>query len=179
MGEGDVPPHHRDLSSFPHLQDINFDRYDADVPMIICAAHADAWITMEVKRGPALAPFAFKSEFGWTIAGRSGRRSSDAVSVGALSTDDLRLQEDFQKIFYHNFAVMSEEEMGNSKENKDMIAQLMETIYFDKVVGKYFVGLPWRYPRDKMTQILRTKDSRGMAMKRLRSMIPRMQRDPA
>ena len=43
-GEGDVPPHRRDLSSFPHLQDVSFDRYDADVSMIICAAHADTWI---------------------------------------------------------------------------------------------------------------------------------------
>ena len=111
--------------------------------MIICAAHADAWIAKEVRRGPNLAPFAFKSEFGWTIAGRSGRRSSDVISVGALSMDDLRLQECFQKIFYHDFAVMFEEEIGESKENKDMIAQLMETIYFDEVVGKYFVRLPW------------------------------------
>ena len=71
--EGDVPPYRRDLSSFPHLQDVNFDRYDADVSMIICAAHADAWIATEVRRGPTSAPFAFKSDFGWTIAGRSGR----------------------------------------------------------------------------------------------------------
>ena len=178
-GEGDVPPHRRDLSSFPHLRDVEFDKFDADVSMIICAAHADAWIPTDVRRGPATAPFAFKSDFGWTIAGRSGRRSSDVISVGALSTDDLRLQECFQRIFYHDFAVVSEEELGDSKENKDMIAQLMETIYFDEVVGKYFVGLPWRYPRETMTQILRTKNSRGMAMKRLRNMIPRMQRDPA
>ena len=41
-GEGDVPPHRRDLSSFPYLQDVDFDSYDADVAMIICAAHADA-----------------------------------------------------------------------------------------------------------------------------------------
>ena len=142
-GEGDVPPHRRDLSFYPHLRDVEFDKFDADVAMIICAAHADAWIPTDVRRGPATAPFAFKSEFGWTIAGRSGRRSSDVISVGALSTDDLRLQECFQKIFYHDFAVVSEEELGDSKENKDMIAQLMEMIYFDEVVGKYFVGLPW------------------------------------
>ena len=82
----------------------------------------------------------------------------DVISVGALSTDDSKLQECFQKIFYHDFAVVSEEELGDSKENKDMIAQLMETIYFDEVVGKYFVGLPWRYPRETITQILRTKN---------------------
>ena len=103
----------------------------------------------------------------------------DVISVGALSTDDSKLQECFVKIFYHDFAVVLEEELGDSKENKDMIAQLMETIYFDEVVGKYFVGLPWRYPRKTMTQILRMKNSRGMAMKRLRNMIPCMQRDPA
>ena len=41
-GEGDVPPHRRDLSSYPHLRDVEFDKFDADVSMIICAAHADA-----------------------------------------------------------------------------------------------------------------------------------------
>ena len=142
MGEGDIPPHSRDLSSFPHLQGVNFDCYDADIAMIICATLADAWITTEVRRGPISAPFAFKLEFGWTIAERSGRRRSNAISINAFSTDDLRLQEDFQKISYHDFAIVAEEEMGDSKENKDMIAQLMEMIYFAKVVGKYFVRLP-------------------------------------
>ena len=70
-------------------------------------------------------------------------RDPDAASIGALSTDNLRLQESFQKIFYYDFAVVSEEEMGDSKENKDMVAQLMETIYVDKAVGEYFIGLPW------------------------------------
>ena len=126
MGKGDVPPHHHELSSFPHLQGVNFDRYDADVAMIICVAHTDAWIATEVRRGPISAPFAFKLEFGWRSAGRSGWRSSDAISINALSTGDLRLQEDSQKIFYHKFAIVSEEEMGDSKENKDMIAQLMQ-----------------------------------------------------
>ena len=90
-GESDVPPHRRDLSSFPHLQGVSFDRYDADVSMIICAAHADAWIAGEVRRGPTSAPFAFKSDFGWTLAGRSGRGGSDAISVNAISTSDSTL----------------------------------------------------------------------------------------
>ena len=59
-GEGDVPPHRRDLSSFPHLQDVNFDCYNADVSMIICAAHTDAWIATEVKRGPISVAICFQ-----------------------------------------------------------------------------------------------------------------------
>ena len=89
-GESDVPPCRRDLSSYPHLQGVDFDRHDADVSMIICAAHADAWIAKEVRKGPASTPIAFKSDFGWTLTGRGGRGGADVISVNAVSTSGSR-----------------------------------------------------------------------------------------
>ena len=69
--------------------------------------------------------------------------------------------------------------MGESKENRDAIAQIAKSTYFDKLLQKYVVGLPWRLPWEEITRIFNKVDSRGMALRRLRSMIPHMKKGPA
>ena len=61
--------------------------------------------------------------------------------------------------------------------NRKTIRFLEESIRFDKEKGMYHVGLPWRYGREKTAEILNAVDSKSMAVKRLRSLVPRLRRD--
>ena len=179
-GENDVPPFRRDLSKCHHLSDVKFDEVDEPVEMISGAAHFASWIPTEVRRGSSDEGIvAIKCQFGWTIAGRLGRGSPDNVSITAISMDNEILRRSLERIFYHDFAIVSEEELGESKEHREAIEQLAKTIRFDEEVKKYFVGLPWKIPRDEVTKIFNNLKSRDMAMNRLKGMIPRLKRDPA
>ena len=176
--EYDLPPHQRDLSAFHHLRDVSFPQIDAEITVIIGAAHTTAWTPTEVRRGKKDELIASNSSFGWYVSGKMGKRQSDAITLNAIATDNVNLKEDLDRIFYHDFPIVSEEEIGESRENHEAIQQLADSIRFDEKTGKYFVGLPWHFPRDQIAAILRGLDSRQMAMRRLKSMIPKFRRDP-
>ena len=101
------------------------------------------------------------------------------IAYQSTIVDNAVLHQDLEKIFYHDFATVSEEEMGESQENKDAIAQLMASIRFDNEKGKYRIGLPWKYGRQVAIETLNVLNSRQMALNRLTGMIPRFQRDEA
>ena len=47
-GDGDVNPAHRNVSRYPHLADLPFEDFDAELEMIIGIAHIGAWIGGDV-----------------------------------------------------------------------------------------------------------------------------------
>ena len=177
-GSSDIPPVDRDCSKFPHLADVVFERTAGSVDMIIGATHAEAWLGGECRMGAVGEPVAVKTLLGWTLVGTWSRQSRGDVAINFLSAEDSILHRDFQRLFMHDFGVVSEEELGESSENRHAIQQLADSIRFEPEVGKYVVGLPWRGGREHARATLNALDSRSMALKRLRSMLPRFRRDP-
>ena len=176
-GAADIPPAKRDCSSYHHLKDIVFDEAEGGVEMIIGAGHAEAWLGGEARMGPTGEPVGISTLLGWSIIGTWGKKDSSCASLNFISTENLDLHRDFQRLIYHDFEVVSEEELGKSQENHHAIRQLSESIHFDQERGKYVVGLPWKGGREYAMSVINKLDSRGMAMKRLRSMVPRFRKD--
>ena len=174
----DIPPAKRDKSQFPQANGISFEDHDAGIQMILGVAHAETWIGAEVRRGGAGKPHLIKTQFGWTAVGGWKRDDIANISCYATQVDDASLRSDFRRIFDHDFATVSEAEVGDSVENKEAVRQLNETITFDEGVEKYRVGLPWKYGRAHAIQTLNALDSEQMAFRRLKGMIPRFLRDP-
>ena len=177
--DSDIPPSKRDVSGYPHLADLVFDDLDSSVQMIVGVAHIQAWLGGGIRRGGQYHPLGLKTDFGWTLLGACGRTNPSNIVSHAISADNQELSANIDKIFYNDFAVVSEEEIGDSEEHREAIRQLDATFRFDDKLGKYVCGLPWRYGREKTAEILRSVDSKAMAMKRLKSMIPRLRRDEA
>ena len=117
----DIPPVDRDLSPFPHLQDVPFERATGGVRMIIGAGHADTWVGGETRRGPQGGPIALSTSLGWTLLGVWGQGTPGRASISFLSSADPELQGDSQRICIHDFGVVSEEEPGASRENRHAI----------------------------------------------------------
>ena len=67
--------------------------------------------------------------------------------------------------------------MGESEDNCQAIKMLRKTIHFDSKIGKYVVALPWKEGREKATATLKSVDAKSMALRQLKSMIPRLRRD--
>ena len=72
--ERDIPPFLRDLSDQPHIEGIKFPEAEGGVMMIIGAAHADAAVAQEIRRGPSGSLTCFRCLFGWTVCGKTGKR---------------------------------------------------------------------------------------------------------
>ena len=178
-GDNDIPPAKRQKDSLQYINDIDFIDLDESVNMILGISHAEAWIGANIRRGNAQQPIAIETSFGWTLVGGWSKGNKNNIACSAISVDDERLHQDFRRIFHHDFAPVTEEEIGESKDNRDAIRQLAESIRMDKDAGKYKVALPWKGGRQQAVETLNQLDSKRMAMNRLQSMIPRFRRDPA
>ena len=146
--------------------------------MIISVTHADTWTDGPFIRGPRKTQTAMWTEWGYTVFGLGGQRPSSNATVNLLAVDNTAVRHDIDRIFYHDFPQVTAKEMGDSQENRKAIKMLMEGIRFDDEKGKYVSVLPWIKTREEAAEILNALDSEGMTLRRLKSMVPRMQRNP-
>ena len=147
-GKSDIPPGKRDLSAYPHLQDLQFKDCPDGIGLIISVNHIDTWQGHECRRGKAHQPLGMWTYWGWTIAGSAGKRATAEISCNAMSAEDLILRENIDKIFYNDYPIVSEEELGDSFEHREAIRRIQETIYFRPIRKKYVVGIPWHFDRE-------------------------------
>ena len=175
--QSDIPPAKRNFSDFSHLRNLPFIDIDDGIGMIIGIAHWEAWTDVESSKGPVGAPMGLRTAFGWTVQGGNSSSRPSTMFCNVTSSNDAVLKESLERIFFNDFSLVSEAELGQSKENAEAIRQLQESISFDEQRGKYVVGLPWRYGREKSAEILNAVNSRAMAERRLRSMIPKLKKN--
>ena len=176
----DIPPAKRDTSAYNYLQGVDFINVDAEVQFIDSASHSHTWLAVPFRRGTPRQPLALKTSFGWTLIGNAGGPRSNEISCNAISTNDLELREAIQDIFYQDFPdLVNEDEMGISEDNHRAVEIVKNLICFNKTIGKYQVALPWRHGRAEAKRVLGSVDSKSMAIRRLKGMIPRMRRDKA
>ena len=125
---GEVAPGWREWN-YSHFNDIVFKKFNAELGMIIGAAHCHLWIPARgVRIGKKSEPIAIETPFGWTVMGGGGGRNASQVTSNALAASNAEISSSLDKIFYHDFPIVSDEEMGESRENRDAIKQLAESI---------------------------------------------------
>ena len=127
-GDGDMPPSQRDLTRFEHLKGVKFPDVGGNIELIIGIAHAEKWLTGEVRLGGPRDPIGMRMAFGWTIAGTGGQGLPSTMSINSTSISSTQLHEAFMHIFYHDHPCVSEEELGCSRENQNAIKQLADSI---------------------------------------------------
>ena len=180
--EGDKPPSKRDLSAFTHLNDLEYEDFDAKVEVILGNHHDRTWmyITDEgrMRRGPEGQPSAICTSFGWTVSGSGGKRSENSITCHRIAIDDASLHRDVERIFYNDFPRCDESEMGLSRDQISAKRQLEESCRFDDDVKKYTVGIPWKAPREETRAIMNAANSEAMCLKRLRSTKAKFEKDP-
>ena len=84
----DIPPSRRKLEGYHHLRDIHFDDIEAEINVIISAAHFQASIPEEVRKAEDCSLLAYRCAWGWTLTGSCGGRDSDVAAIGAISARD-------------------------------------------------------------------------------------------
>ena len=76
----DIPPSRRKLEGYHHLQSIQFDDMEAEISIIISAAHFQASIPEEVRKTEDCSLLAYRCAWRWTLTGSCVgrfRRSDD------------------------------------------------------------------------------------------------------
>ena len=172
----DVPPAKRDSEPLPHGEGVTFIDIEAVVSVIISVGHADTWTDVEARKGKPREPILLKTAFGWTMLGRSGSTVTN-ISCGATSVEFGDVREGLDRIFYHDFAIVSEEELGESLDNREAVEQLKKSICFNDDRKKYMIDLPWKGGRENAMKKINAVDSRSTALKRLRGTAAQLRRD--
>ena len=113
-GNNDIPPAKRNLSEYPHLSSLEYEYHDAELYMIIGVAHIDTWVSQKVSRGAPNQPLGINTLFGWTVVGACGKSDPTTIISSALATDNERLHREIDRIFYNDFSIVTDQEMGLS-----------------------------------------------------------------
>ena len=95
----DISPSRRNLEGYHHLKHIQFDDIEAEISIIISAAHFRASIPKEVRTAKDCSLLAYRCAWGWTLTGSCGSRSANAAAISAISARHEPLDENLQKPF--------------------------------------------------------------------------------
>ena len=177
-GKDEVPPSRRDLSEYSHLKNLPFfDAGDDEIHMLIGSGHVNAWFGGECRFGTPENLVGMNTRLGWTIMGPSNKKS-DASCINSIAIDFISCAKETDKIFYHDFPLISGDNKVASVEGREALRQLEEGLEFSEEETRYGSVVPWRGGRESAAEILNSLNSREMAIRRLKGMIARFNRDP-
>ena len=172
------PPAKMDLSAYEYMDNIDFHDIDADIEMLLCVGHIDAWQGYDFVRGGHKEPIAVDTAFGWTIQGITGKGASNSASLNLFSTDNGDLKEMLEQSFCGDFIYAKQEGKGLSKESEFALEQMEKSFRWSEPDDSYVVGLPFKVDREKVIEKLSSVDSKGTAERRAWSLKRSMIKDP-
>ena len=88
-----------------------------------------------------------------------------------LSTAEQELNEDLKSIFNQDFPAVASDSRVLSQQARYAHEQLKSSIKWNELEGKYSVGLPYKFGREKTAELLNSVNSSDMARKRMFSHI--------
>ena len=178
-GPSDISPADHDLSKFPHLKDLTFDKAEWGVEILLGNAHQGAWTCFELRQGQKNEPFARNGHFGWTIGGILGKKNQmDRASIYSITSDNNEIRKDIDRIFYNDFGEDDNATAGLTMKERHALEQLANSIRFHKEKEKYVVGLPWLVDREHARETLNNLDSRYMALNRTKKLRNKLEKNP-
>ena len=141
--EGDKPPSKRNLSAFTHLNDLEYEDFDAKVEVILGNGHDRTWMYItdeeKIRRGPEGQPNAVRTAFGWTVSGNGGKRSENSIACHRSALDDAALHRDVERIFYNDLLQYNESEVGLARDQVSAERQWEDSARFDDEGEKIYV----------------------------------------
>ena len=192
----DKPPKNEIKRSFPHLHDVHFNELkDTRIGLILDAKFARHWVPSSIRMGQPNQPLAALSNFGWYLIGPNDEPDStsttddqplddeDGTTIHTIQTEEQAIQSQIQHMFQHDFIGrlgenFSPEVSHPSQYDEFSKCQLEETVRFDEGEGKYRIGLPWKWGREKTTEILNNLDTLNPALNRLNKLKHKMNKNP-
>ena len=165
----DKPPRNEEIIDFDYLDGVKFDELNHDrIDAIISVEFSWTWLGGEMRRSTKDKPICLKSLFGWTMAGsREGSTHIDSCLRTALEIDNGEIHAMVTQLFNRDFPEIPVSEKHDSLDDEHALQQLRQTIRFDKELGHYRVGLPWKHSREAAAEVLNPIDSSGHARNRL------------
>ena len=178
--EHDKPPSQSDIEQHPFLEGaVSFAELDDDhIGLMLSARQAFLW-----ERGERLSdgpndPIAVKTSFGWALIGPSmsselAENCDDiAINFCTVESKPTSIEEDLDRLFRYDFIARDGEKGSSevahpSREDNHALKQFESTIRFDKELGHYKCGLPWKEDRRAAAEVLNKLDSAGNAANRL------------
>jgi hypothetical protein len=161
----------QDMKNWPHLSNIQLDRIDAEVGLLIGSDAPEVLEPKEIRRSQDGGPYATKTIFGWVIngpLGKSGRTTPRTANF--VSRADTSLEEQFKNYCDMEFNDLKEIDKPNlSREDKRAINIMSESSKLNN--GHYEIALPWKKSPPDMP------NNRSVAEHRLNLLKKRFEKD--
>ncbi|XP_038060478.1 uncharacterized protein LOC119731375 [Patiria miniata] len=159
-----------DIEKWPHLQGLKLPQVDKGrVQLLIGQDVPEALMPLEVKKGERNAPYATRTELGWSLNGPLGMANKHTATSNFIAADDSLERQ--LKMFWKLDTTDSihDDTKGMSVKDKQAIAIWEESVRLTD--GHYELAIPFKnYPPHLV-------DNRTVAERRLFSLGKRLQRD--
>ena len=178
--ESDIPPTNEEIKGEWYLNGVSFvELPEKSVDLLIPIEYAWCWLGGEMRRSTTDKPMAIKTRFGWALAGGKLNESCTIPSCYkvAVEYDDDSIKEDVKKLFKREFPDILENKVHDSIDDKRAMERMEETIYFDKEIGHYKVGLPWKTSREEVASRMNKINSSKTSLSRITKQIKKIKED--
>ena len=181
----DRPPTLEDVEDLDFMDGVvSFTELENErIGVVLSARHAWTWTGGEVLNGTAEQPRAVNTRFGWTIIGPCIEEEVEDAALNCCNVEEAPLSEEISRLFRYDFTMRegekaSPEENHPSRDDERAAQMIKETLRFDKDVGHYRCGLPWKNGRSVAASRFNAKASRRNALNRLMKEATKMRKDP-
>ena len=188
--ENDKPPSNEDVEDLDYMEgQVSFVELDEDtIGLLLSVDYVWTWMLGEKLVGREDQPMAIHTRFGWCILGpcKHGRAEEvEDVSINCCKVESyqMTLEASVDRILRHDFLLREGEsshrdEVHPSLEDNRMIQMVKESLVFDKQLGHYKCGLPWKNGREAAAAKFDSKAFEAHARKRMWNTQARMMREP-
>ena len=149
------------LSSFPHLQDIEFNHVSGPIDLILGVHYTHLHSEEEIRHGEEFQPVAKKTKLGWYVIGANEEKSPELCSIHFVRKIDMEKFYQFETLGVQAVNCPCPKSALSLDEKRAM--ELMErSCKLDD--NRYVIGLPWKRDQNLLP------DNRSLAETRLRSL---------
>ena len=160
----------KEMSQWPHLQEIDIRDVDADVGLLIGSDVPRALEPREIKSGNYGEPYATRTDLGWVVNGPL-RKCGNSRRTANLITTDVELNKQFEKYCSMEFNdSYYDTKVTMSQEDKKALPKMKSSIQLKG--GHYEIALPWREGCPAIP------DNRSMVENRLQHLKKRLAKEP-
>ena len=176
--DGKQIPRQALVDGYPHLRGVKLNELPLDdVQILIGTDLAYEFAPSDLRKSPNSSLIAFHSSLGgWTVMGKSSKRTDRSAWAAFASFENQGLDEKLEQMFKMDFPESASEKVGLSQDDRRAEQILKDTCKFKD--GRFEIGLLWKYDRQTTASLLPTAASEATARSRTLKLAKRLDKNP-
>ena len=183
--DSEIPPTNEAIKKFKHLNDINITELeDKSIGLLLSAKVFAEILKKGLRIGKEGEPTGILTKFGWCFMGSLPGLDENEKNICSLNEKEI-MDIDYllRRMYRHDFINRDEQEFPPEMQHPSQfdeysLSQMLESIIFNTITGRYQVALPWRYGRQQTAEIFKNIDFYTYCINRTKKLKEKLNKMP-